>query len=199
MSRLDLNAVLDWVPEGSTVLDLGCGDGAFLQRLRNERRVTGVGVDIDAENLVTAVSKGLDVIQEDINDGLHCFTTNRFDVVVLAHALQELTDPHIALQRMVDIGEEAIVSFPNFGHWACRFHLGFKGRMPMSKAMPRHWYDTPNIHFCTVEDFEALCSELQIDVIARATVSGFAQGLLGKYWPNLFATSAVYRICRARP
>jgi methionine biosynthesis protein MetW len=142
-------------------------------------------------------SKGLNVIQEDINDGLHCFTANRFDVVVLAHALQELTHPHIALQRMVDIADEAIVSFPNFGHWSCRLHLGIKGKMPMSRAMPLHWYDTPNIHFCTVRDFEALCSALEIDIIERATVSGNAQHLLAKWRPNLFATSAIYRIRRS--
>ena len=198
MNRLDLNTVLDWVPRSSNVLDLGCGDGAFLHRLRAERGVTGVGVEIDADNLISAVQKGLDVIQEDINAGLRCFPAERFDVVILTHALQELPHPHIALQRMVQIGKEAIVSFPNFGHWFCRMHLGFKGRMPMSRAMPRNWYDTPNIHFCTVRDFEALCSELNIDIIERATVAGPAQRLLGKVWPNLFATSAVYRICRSR-
>ena len=197
MNRLDLKTVLDWVPKNSRVLDLGCGDGAFLARLRDERNAIGVGVDIDPANLIAAVSKGLDVIQEDINDGLYCFTTNRFDVVVLAHALQELTHPHIALERMVDIGDEAIVSFPNFGHWLCRAHLGFKGRMPMSRAMPRHWYNTPKIHFCTVKDFESLCSDLKIDIIERATIAGAAQGLLGKWFPNLFATSAIYRIRRA--
>ena len=197
MSRLDLDTVLNWVPEGSRVLDLGCGDGAFLARLSEERDAIGVGVDIDPANLVTAVSRGLDVIQEDINDGLHCFTTNRFDVVILAHALQELTHPHIALQRMVDIADEAIVSFPNFGHWSCRLHLGIKGRMPMSRAMPRHWYDTPNIHFCTVTDFDALCSALHIDIIERATIAGPAQHFLGRWLPNLFATSAIYRIRRS--
>ena len=197
MSRLDLDTVLSWVPEGSRVLDLGCGDGAFLARLSEERGAIGVGVDIDPTNLVTAVSRGLDVIQEDINDGLHCFTTNRFDVVILAHALQELTHPHIALQRMVDIADEAIVSFPNFGHWSCRLHLGIKGRMPMSRVMPRHWYDTPNIHFCTVTDFDALCSALHIDIIKRATIAGPAQHFLGRWLPNLFATSAIYRIRRS--
>ena len=197
MNRLDLDTVLSWVPEGSRVLDLGCGDGAFLARLSEERGAIGVGVDIDPANLVTAVSRGLDVIQEDINDGLHCFTTNRFDVVILAHALQELTHPHIALQRMVDIADEAIVSFPNFGHWSCRLHLGIKGRMPMSRAMPRHWYDTPNIHFCTVTDFDALCSALHIDIIERATFAGPAQHFLGRWLPNLFATSAIYRIRRS--
>jgi len=197
MSRLDLKTVLSWVPNGSRVLDLGCGDGTFLARLRDERGAIGVGVDIDPDNLVAAVGKGLDVIQEDINDGLYCFTTNRFDVVVLAHALQELTHPHIALQRMVDIADEAIVSFPNFGHWSCRLHLGIKGKMPMSRAMPLHWYDTPNIHFCTVRDFEALCTALNIEIIERATIAGSAQHLLGKWFPNLFATSAIYRIRRS--
>ena len=197
LSRLDLTTVLAWISPGSRVLDLGCGDGAFLARLRDERDVHGIGVDIDPENLIASVSKGLDVIQEDINDGLHCFTTNGFDIVVLAHALQELTHPHTALQRMVDIGDEAIVSFPNFGHWLCRAHLGLKGRMPMSRSMPLQWYDTPNIHFCTVKDFEALCSELKIDIIERATIAGPAQTLLGRLFPNLFATSAIYRICRA--
>lgn len=197
MNRLDLNTVLDWVEPYSNVLDLGCGDGGFLQRLRDERNVIGVGVEIDADNLISAVRKGLNVIQEDINNGLYCFPDHRFDVVILTHALQELTHPHIALERMVQIGRQAIVSFPNFGHWFCRLHLGFRGRMPMSRAMPRHWYDTPNIHFCTVRDFEALCSKLNIDIIERATVAGSAQRLLGKVWPNLFATSAVYRICRS--
>ncbi len=197
MNRLDLNTVLDWVEPHSNVLDLGCGDGGFLQRLRDERNVIGVGVEIDADNLISAVRKGLNVIQEDINNGLYCFPDHRFDVVILTHALQELTHPHIALERMVQIGRQAIVSFPNFGHWFCRLHLGFRGRMPMSRAMPRHWYDTPNIHFCTVRDFEALCSKLNIDIIERATVAGPAQRLLGKVWPNLFATSAVYRICRS--
>ena len=197
MTRLDLKTVLEWVTPGSRVLDLGCGDGTFLSRLCNERHANGVGVDIDPDNLIASVRKGLDVIQEDINDGLHCFTDKGFDIVVLAYALQELTHPHIALQRMVDIGNEAIVSFPNFGHWLCRVHLGLWGRMPMSRAMPRHWYDTPNIHFCTVKDFESLCSELDIDIIQRATIASAAQGLLGQWLPNLFATSAIYRIRRA--
>ena len=98
MNRLDLNTVLGWVPRGSKVLDLGCGDGAFLKRLCEERGAVGVGVDIDPDNLVSAVSKGLDVIQEDINEGLNCFTRSRFDVVILTHALQELTHPHLSLR-----------------------------------------------------------------------------------------------------
>lgn len=197
MSRLDLNTVSRWIAPGSSVLDLGCGDGAFLARLRDEQAVVGTGVEIDPDNIIAAVGKGLDVIQEDINDGLYGFSSNGYDVVVLAHALQELTHPHLALQRMVDIGEEAIVSFPNFGHWVCRFYLGFRGQMPVSRAMPLNWYDTPNIHFCTVKDFIALCSDLHIDIVEAATVAPLGQRWLARWWPNLFATSAVYRIRRA--
>ena len=194
MSRLDLDTVLSWVPEGVACWTWAVAMGPFSAAERGEGAIGGR--DIDPANLVTAVSRGLDVIQEDINDGLHCFTTNRFDVVILAHALQELTHPHIALQRMVDIADEAIVSFPNFGHWSCRLHLGVKGRMPMSRSCG-HWYDTPNIHFCTVTDFDALCSALHIDIIERATIAGPAQHFLGRWFPNLFATSAIYRIRRS--
>ena len=182
-----------WSPRSRYRFELGAREsraglglwrwGLFSAAERGEGAI-GVGVDIDPTNLVTAVSKGLDVIQEDINDGLHCFTTNRFDVVILAHALQELTHPHIALQRMVDIADEAIVSFPNFGHWSCRLHLGVKGRMPMSRAMPRHWYDTPNIHFCTVTDFDALCSALHIDIIEKQP-SPVPHSTFGR-WPESF-------------
>ena len=177
------------------MLDLGCGDGAFLASERGEEALLG-GRDIDPANLVTAVSRGLDVIQEDINDGLHCFTTNRFDVVILAHALQELTHPHIALQRMVNIADEAIVSFPNFGHWSCRLHLGVKVVCPCLGSCRATGTTPPTFTFCTVTDFDALCSALHIDIIERATIAGPAH----TFWaagPNLFATSAIYRIRRS--
>ena len=197
LSRLELSNVSHWIPRGSSVLDLGCGDGSFLRQLRDKLEVEGTGVDIDPDNLISAVSKGLNVIQEDINDGLHGFSQNRYKVVVLAHALQELTHPHIALKRMVEIGEKAIVSFPNFGHWLCRLSLGLKGRMPVSQALPFNWYDTPNIHFCTVEDFEKLCSSLEIEIIERITVGDPNQIWLATAWPNLFATSAIFLIRRS--
>ena len=196
MSRLDLSSIAQWIPKYSRVLDLGCGDGSFLLKLRDELEVEGTGVEIDMDNLIQAVGKGLQVIQEDINDGLVNFSQNRYHVVVLAYALQELTNPHKVLKRMIDIGEQAVISFPNFGHWQCRLYLGLKGKMPVSRAMPLNWYETPNIHFCTVQDFETLCSDLKIEIVGRATVAGAFQSWLAAMWPNLFAVSAIYQIRR---
>ena len=150
------------------------GDGAFLARLSEERGAIGVGVDIDPANLVTAVSRGLDVIQEDINDGLHCFTTNRFDVVILAQCYKN-SPIHISRFNVWSISQmKRSCRSPTLA-LVVQAAFGYQGRMPMSRAMPRHWYDTPNIHFCTVTDFDALCSALHIDIIERATIAGPAQ------------------------
>ena len=129
-----------------------------------------------------------------MEDGLSNFNTKSFDVVIIAFSLQVLTRPHNVLERVVDIGSEAIVSFPNFGHWRSRLSLLLSGRMPKTKALPYSWFDTPNIHFCTVADFEQLCDQLQIEIIERKT-SGSGH-TLAKLWPNLFAKSASYRIQR---
>ena len=195
--RVDLDHIKAWIPEGSRVLDLGCGDGEFLERLRDERQTLGTGMEIDLGCITAAVRRGLHVIQQDVDSGLPNVADNHFDVVVLAHALQALKDPHRVLSRMVRIGAEAIVTFPNFGHWRCRLYLGWRGRMPVSKVMPYSWYDTPNIHFCTVRDFEALCDDLNIDILDRDMVgAGSSSSGLERLWPNLFAVTAIYRIRR---
>ena len=195
MSRLDLDTVLSWVPERESRAGLGCGDGAFLARLSEEGRYWS-GVDIDPANLVTAVSRGLDVIQENINDGLHCFTTNRFDVVILAHALQELTHPHIALQRMVDIADEAIVSFPNFGHWSCRLHLGVKVVCPCLGSC-RATGTTPPTFLLHRNGLRRTVLSTSHRHYRASDHLGPAQHFLGRWFPNLFATSAIYRIRRS--
>lgn len=194
MLRGDIDTILDWVTQGSRVLDLGCGDGELLAALTEEKAVSGLGLDIDPENLIAAVDKGLCVVQQNMEDGLSNFNAKSFDVVIIAFSLQVLTRPHSVLERVVDIGNEAIVSFPNFGHWRSRLSLLLSGRMPKTKALPYSWFDTPNIHFCTVADFEQLCDQLQIDIIERKT-SGSGH-ILAKLWPNLFAKSASYRIKR---
>ena len=186
----------DWIPEQSRVLDLGCADGEFLAQLQRSRGVTGMGVESDCHNLSRAVGRGLNVIQQDIDGGLSNFRRGSFDVVVMAHALQVLQNPHQVLTRMVEIGREAVVTFPNFGHWRCRLHLGARGRMPVSEVMPYSWFDTPNIHFCTLKDFEALCDTLGIDIIARDVVGNQSSEMLPRLWPNLFAVTAIYRICQ---
>ncbi|EHQ58463.1 methionine biosynthesis protein MetW [gamma proteobacterium HIMB55] len=194
MLRGDIDTILDWVTQGSRVLDLGCGDGDLLVALTEKKAVSGLGLDIDPENLIAAVDKGLCVVQQNMEDGLSNFNAKSFDVVIIAFSLQVLTRPHSVLERVVDIGNEAIVSFPNFGHWRSRLSLLLSGRMPKTKALPYSWFDTPNIHFCTVADFEQLCDQLQIDIIERKT-SGSGH-ILAKLWPNLFAKSASYRIKR---
>lgn len=194
MLRSDIDTILDWVTQGSRVLDLGCGDGELLAALTKQKAISGLGVDIDAGNLIAAVDKGLCVVQQNMEDGLPNFNSKSFDVVIIAFSLQVLTRPHTLLERVVDIGNEAIVSFPNFGHWRSRLSLLFSGRMPKTKALPYSWFDTPNIHFCTVNDFEQLCDQLQIEIIERKTSEG--GHILAKLWPNLFAKSASYRIQR---
>ena len=194
MQRGDIDTIVSWVPEGGKVLDLGCGDGELLHRLQAEKRVEGLGVDIDPANIIAAVGKGLCVVQQDMEDGLQNFEGSRFDAVIIAYSLQVLERPHAVLERIASIGNEAIVTFPNFGHWRSRLSLLLGGRMPQTKALPYSWFDSPNIHFCTVADFEALCKDLNIAVVERRMSSGV--GLLADLWPNLFAKSASYRITR---
>ena len=194
MQRGDIDTIVSWVPDGGKVLDLGCGDGELLHRLQGEKGVQGLGVDIDPANIIAAVGKGMCVVQQDMEDGLRNFEGSRFDAVIIAYSLQVLERPHAVLERIVSIGNEAIVTFPNFGHWRSRLSLLLSGRMPKTKAMPYSWFDTPNIHFCTVADFEMLCKDLNIVVVERRMSS--SMGLLAQLWPNLFAKSASYRITR---
>ena len=194
MQRSDIDTIVSWVPDGGKVLDLGCGDGELLHRLQGEKGVQGLGVDIDPANIIAAVGKGMCVVQQDMEDGLRNFEGSRFDAVIIAYSLQVLERPHAVLERIVSIGNEAIVTFPNFGHWRSRLSLLLSGRMPKTKALPYSWFDTPNIHFCTVADFEMLCKDLNIVVVERRMSS--SMGLLAQLWPNLFAKSASYRITR---
>lgn len=195
--RLDLSHIQRWVEHGSRVLDLGCGDGELLVSLRQERQVRGLGLEIDEENIAAALARGLDIIEQNMDEGLSNFPDQSFDTVVMTHALQVVHYPDRVLEEMLRIGREGIVTFPNFGHWHCRLHLGLKGTMPVSESMPDTWYDTPNIHFCTVRDFENLCRDRGIRILARDVVGNTRRGpVLSTLWPNLFATTAIYRITR---
>ncbi|HEY7775800.1 MAG TPA: methionine biosynthesis protein MetW [Kineobactrum sp.] len=195
--RLDLTHIQRWIEPNSKVLDLGCGNGEFLQRLHTERGVRGLGLEIDPEEITAAVARGLDVIEQDMDAGLDNFPDQSFDTVVMAHALQAVHYPDKVLEEMLRIGRQGIVTFPNFGHWSCRLYLGTRGRMPVSRFMPHNWYDTPNIHFCTVADFEALCAERGIRILARDMVGNTERKpLLASAMPNLFAVTAIYLISR---
>ncbi|MFV8818835.1 methionine biosynthesis protein MetW [Haliea sp. E17] len=196
--RQDLTHILRWIAPGSRVLDLGCGSGEFLALLRESRQVRGTGIEIDEASITNAIGRGLNIVEQNLDEGLGNFPDQCFDTVVMAHALQAVHHPDRILDEMLRIGRESIVTFPNFGQWRCRLYLGARGRMPVSKFMPYSWYDTPNIHFCTVGDFEALCRDKGIRILARDFIGSPTGGSsrLASLWPNLFATTAIYHITR---
>jgi methionine biosynthesis protein MetW len=163
--RADLRLIADLVPPGSRVLDVGCGDGALLEYLRDERGCTVRGVEISTEGVTACVRRGIPVIHADLDQGLHDLPDDSFDVVVLSQTLQEVRNLRPLLGEISRIGERAIVSYPNFGHLAARLRLGLLGRMPVSDSLPYQWYDTPNVHYKTITDFRSFCREsgLRID------------------------------------
>ncbi len=189
--RRDLEIIAGLVEENSRVLDLGCGDGLFLRRLKEEKKVSVLGVEIDQDSIVRCVGNGVPVIQGDLNDDLNYLPENSFDLAILSHTLQETRRPDKLLEQIVSIGKTAAVSVINFGHWRCRLQVAFKGKMPRSSQMPFQWYDTPNIHFCTLQDFRELCASLGIKIIAEYPVSG-RYPRLTKQFPNLFAIGCVF-------
>jgi len=192
--RADLELICDWIRPGARILDLGCGDGALLSHLARTRQVSGYGLEIDAANVAACVTAGVNVIQADLDEGLADFATGSFDHVVMTQALQALARPDLALAEMLRVGAEAIVTFPNFGHWRARLAI-LRGRMPMTPALPSQWYDTDNIHLCTVADFEDLCRRSGWQVLERALLDrahrrGAAIGLA----PGLFCEIALYKL-----
>ncbi len=193
--RTDLDVIQAWIKSGSRVLDLGCGDGTLLENLRDQKRVNGYGLEIDPSQITTCISKGLNVIDQNLDQGLSNFSDHSFDSVVMTQALQTMHAPDQVLLEMLRVGKECIVTFPNFGHWKARWHLAINGRMPVSDLLPYQWYDTPNIHFCTFTDFEFLCRELDIDIIHRQVVADRPIGrLLKDIRPNLFGDTAIYHL-----
>ena len=162
--RGDLEVVANMVEPGSRLLDVGCGDGALLDYLIHEKGVDGRGVELSMEGVNACVSQGLSVIQGDADTDLDDYPDGAFDYVVLSQTLQATRAPRDVLGNMLRIGRRAIVSFPNFGHWRVRVSLMFEGRMPVTNALPYHWFDSPNIHSCTIKDFIQLCAELDIEI-----------------------------------
>lgn len=173
--RIDQQLAEKWIKPGSSVLDLGCGDGELLAHMSQKHQIRAYGLEIDQEKIAIAVSRGLNIIQQDLNLGLSRFADQSFDYVVMAQALQAVDAPDVLLRDMVRVGKQAIITFPNFAHWKTRSFLALKGMMPVSDALPYMWYNTPNIHLCTFKDFEALCAENQIQIINRLAVNGNQQ------------------------
>lgn len=195
MLRIDLNILQQWVPVGGRVLDLGCGNGILLESLNSNRQVEGYGLEIDPEQITACIGRGVNVIEKDINEGLGNFQNKSFDTVVMTYSLQVLRRPDRVVDEMLRVGKECIVTFPNFGNIRTRIFLMLRGRMPVTKQLPYQWYDTPNIHFCTVRDFEDLCKEKGIKVLHRQTVTQRnPDQYLSDIWPNLFAETAIYHL-----
>jgi methionine biosynthesis protein MetW len=190
--RHDFELIGQWIAPGARVLDLGCGDGDLMSHLIASRGVTGYGLDIDEPHITACIRRGVNVIELDIDDGLKDFSDASFDVVIMSHALQALARPDQALTDMLRVGRRAIVTFPNYGHWRVRLAM-LTGRMPLTPTLPSQWYDTPNIHLCTVNDFEALCHTRGWQIRDRYLLdSQHRQGRLARLRPNLFGEIALY-------
>ena len=193
--RPDLALLAHWIAPGARVLDLGCGDGALLAHLA-AHGVHGYGLEIDPANVTACIARGVNVIQSDLDDGLGDFADAGFDVVVMTQALQALHRPAQALEEMLRVGSRAIVTFPNFGHWRVRSAL-LRGRMPVTPSLPERWHDTPNIHLCTVADFESLCTQRGWRITRRALLDRqHREGHTIRLAPNLFAELAIYELQR---
>lgn len=191
-ARPDFAAIAAWMPKGATVLDLGCGDGSLLRYLKETRGVSGYGVEISDLGIAACISNGVNVIQNDLESGLSDFEDNSFDFVMLSQTLQATRHTEPLIQEMLRVGREGIVSFPNFGYWRNRLNV-LLGNMPVSRELPYQWYDTPNVHLCTLHDFESFCQDHHVFVLERLVMTGKKEVAV---MPNLRGSTAVYRFQR---
>lgn len=194
MTRHDFQTIASWVKPGSKVLDLGCGDGSLLKFLQDTRQARGYGVELTDANILAGVKKGINIIQNDLESGLSVFESGSFDHVILSQTLQAMRHTEAILREMLRVGREGIVTFPNFGYWKNRLQV-LRGNMPVSDDIPYQWYDTPNVHLCTMHDFEALCVKLDIHIRERVVMTA---GTPVRFLPNLAGSLAVYRFERTQ-
>ncbi len=187
--RPDFRVIGQIVEPGSRVLDLGCGEGELLAWLVENKSVLARGVEISASQVRKAISRGVSAYQGDIDEGLADYPDRAFDYVILSQTLQETRAPLQVLKEMLRVGRRAIVSFPNFGHWTVRRAMLLSGQAPKTKLFPYDWYNSPNIHFLSIRDFEALCSEAGFPIAERYFLAGFSRVTLA---PNLLAQTAVF-------
>ncbi|MBB3810328.1 methionine biosynthesis protein MetW [Pseudochelatococcus contaminans] len=200
--RLDHLLMARMVEPGSRVLDVGCGDGTLLDLLVRERDVDGRGIELSHEGVSRSVARGLSVIQGDADADLAAYPDDCFDYVILSQTIQATRRPRVVLEHLLRIGRRAIVSLPNFGHWRVRTHLALKGTMPVTKNLPDTWYDTPNIHFCTIRDFVELCDAVGADIERAVALhaNGRPVGVNAPWWLwNLFGSQAVFLLRRRTP
>lgn len=192
--RKDFALITKWIQPETKVLDLGCGDGGLLTHLHHTLNITGYGVEKDDANWLAALQNGVDVIQMDLEAGLSGFEDRSFDTVILSQTLQAMHHTEAILIEMLRVGREAIVTFPNFGYWRNRIQIT-AGQMPVSKSLPYEWYNTPNVHLCTIHDFEALCKKHNISIIERNVIT---DDKAISFLPNLLGNLAMYRLRSAK-
>ena len=196
--RPDLELVAELVPAGSKVLDVGCGDGALLDHLISSRSCRGWGVELSDDGFHGCLARGVPVVQGDADRGLEDVDDDEVDVVILSETIQALRRPQLALNEMSRVARRGVVSLPNFGYWRLRLDLLTKGRMPSSQELPHAWHSTPNIHLCTLTDFEALVAECGLRIVERIPLDSSHRAASGaaRTWPNLLASGAVYALER---
>ena len=190
--RKDLELIAELVPTGSRVLDLGCGNGAMLRWLQQHKGCTGYGIEINDANVLDCVQRGVNVIQLNLEEGLALFDDASFDVVLQIDTLQHLRNTERMLKETARVGRIGVVAFPNFAHWRNRLHV-LSGRMPVTRALPYQWYDTPNIRVGTLQDFEALAVKNQLEILDQY---GLQDGREVRFWPNALASRAVFKFQR---
>lgn len=188
--------ILNEIPRGSRVLDLGCGDGRLLARLRDEHGASIQGIELDRQSLIAAMSRGVPVIQADLDQGLVDFPSDSFDFAVLSQTIQQVRHPKLILHEMLRVARRALVVLPNFGHWKVRLQLLRTGRTPVTESLPYEWYDTPNLHFMSLNDFRELVRVVDARIVRELPLIG-GRAVENAWAPNLRAESALYVIERA--
>ncbi|HAX62218.1 MAG TPA: methionine biosynthesis protein MetW [Elusimicrobia bacterium] len=183
--------IADWIEEKSSVLDLGCGGGELLSLLMERKNVKAIGIELSEQAIYKCVAKGISVVHENIENGLNGYADKSFDYVILYNTFQEIKNPAVVLGEALRVGKKVIVGFPNFAHWASRFQIFFNGRVPVTSSMPFQWYDTPNLHFLSILNFEDYCNikKIKIEKFAFIGKSGSV-----KLLPNLFAEMGIFLV-----
>ena len=189
--RQDFAIIASWIPFSGKVLDLGCGDGALLKFLRDSMEARGYGVEKDDRNWLSCLENGINVLQMDLEAGLSGFDDQSFDTVILSQTLQAMHHTEDIVQEMLRVGKEAIVTFPNFGYWLNRLQIALGGHMPVSDDLPYQWYDTPNVHLCTIQDFDNFCENHKIRILERKVIT---RGNEVHAFSNLRGALAMYRL-----
>lgn len=186
----------EWIPDNSKVIDFGCGDGSLLKELIDTKKIKGYGVEIDHKKIQECIEKGVSVIQQDIDAGIQEFESSNFDISIMASSIQCLKNPHLALRRMLKLSNQCVVTLPNLGYWRCRMDL-VSGKMPVTPNLPSSWYETENVHLCTINDFEKLCSDEGFVIYKKLFLNPKRQqSILASRSPNLFASEGVYLLGR---